>query len=261
MPTDEDRDALALLTARVMTPARPSLAACLRQITGAPDAACDLAAASRDPLQSVVSWLCGRGRAWPGHQDPREAWEVLCPAAWVTDAARGFVGADEAWRDSPPDLGAALTLASDPEGVLAAEDLARVVVQELRAVMPELASPRDGGFDRVWRVVPARAWRAPYTRAAGDIAGALRHEALAAWLPGGAVTEAHEVEVRAVRAGAMPRVGGCGWDASVIAAWSLAARGTAREGLFTALRALWSTGYALEQVRGGACVLVAPRVG
>lgn len=257
--TDDDREALARLTAGVMSPTRPRLAACLRQLSGAPDAVCDAAALRPEPLRAVVSWLCGRDRAWPGHQDPREAWEVLCPAAWAGDTARGFVGADNAWRTTPADLNAALTLAADPEGVLAAEDLARVVATELRGVIPDVGDA-GAGFDRVWRVVDARAWRAPYTRAGpGGARGALRHDALHSLLAADLLRDADEL-ARAVRAGAMPRVGGCGWDASVVARWSLAARGTAREGLFAALRALWCTGYALEQVDGGACVLVAPRV-
>lgn len=111
--------------------------------------------------------------------DPREAWEALCTTLdlydWVGDARRGFgcpdcrrsaagereVFGQYGWYERhdcdtcdgadslphPPTVAACVALASDPEGVLTAEALAREAAARV--------APIDPPHRVVWRVVPA----------------------------------------------------------------------------------------------------------
>lgn len=80
---------------------------------------------SRPRLKAVRAALAGL-------TDTREAWEVLSardllPMSWLDDRARRFrKGRDKVW---PPSMSAVMTFASDPDGVMRAEELAREVVR------------------------------------------------------------------------------------------------------------------------------------
>jgi hypothetical protein len=94
---------------------------------------------SRKGLDVVVEAL-------EGVSDGDEAWEVLAarsliPMAWAGDESRSFrAEARDRWGrmrratvTSPPDVRSAIALATDPDGVLAAERLAREFASSLRA--------------------------------------------------------------------------------------------------------------------------------
>lgn len=84
--------------------------------------------------------------ALEGVSDGEEAWEVLAaraliPIEWAGDESRSFRGGTrDRWGRvrratvaSPPDVPSAVTLAADPDGVLAAERLTREFASSLRA--------------------------------------------------------------------------------------------------------------------------------
>jgi hypothetical protein len=90
--------------------------------------------------------LTAVARAVEGLSDGAEAWETLAarsviPVEWAGDQARSFRGATrDRWGrvrrtvdEAPPDVQSAVSLATDPDGLLAAERLAREFASSLRA--------------------------------------------------------------------------------------------------------------------------------
>lgn len=120
-----------------------SLAAFLpAQIPGWPDYD-EVARSLMRPTQKGIEAVTA---ALDGVSDGDEAWEVLAaraliPVDWAGDESRSFRGGvRDRWGklrratvSSPPDVQSAITLAVDPDGVLAAERLAREFASSLRA--------------------------------------------------------------------------------------------------------------------------------
>jgi hypothetical protein len=208
--------------------------------------------------------------ALKGVTDGEEAWEVLAargiiPLDWPGDGSRSFRGRTRDPRGRParsstrhpPDVASALALGSDPDGVLAAERLAREFAATLgdwdvqepthfawevldrRGMFDALRGPWPGALERALRRIPLttpeRAW------AEGRAAAAASVEGQDAYVPAGlrealSLTELWRVMVelgaRFVR------------DASTPASWH-GARAADVPCAFAALLGLWEIGYGL----------------
>ncbi len=222
-------------------------------------------------------------RAVEGVSDGPEAWEVLAaraliPVEWAGDTSRSFRGgARDRWGrmrrtvlDAPPDVRSAISLATDPDGMLAAERLAREFAASLRAWNQREPSHFE------WAVLDRRGmldvYRGPWP---AQLERALRKISLStaerAWAEGRAATAANVewsdtyvpaglrealslaefwrvmVEIRASfpQEDPVPEA----WQGEPVANVSCA---------LAALLSLWSLGYALVSFDGERAQLAAP---
>ncbi|MFO0557455.1 MAG: hypothetical protein U0269_05500 [Polyangiales bacterium] len=132
-----------------LRPRRPRLADALEVVTGIERALIDQALAHRwsvrfDKHHCSLHWVSRDARGAPlarvemapkdRVRDPREAWELLAgrgviPDDWVGTNARRFARGQ--YASAPPTLAGVVAIASDPEGVLEVERLAREVAGRL----------------------------------------------------------------------------------------------------------------------------------
>lgn len=241
------------LSRALFAPRRARLVEVLGTLTGADREACAEVADLPDPFRKLLARHVGAERqTWSGHVDPREAWEAVAPPAWTEDPRRRFADLDDlaSARPWPPSLHAVVTLACDPDGMRAAEELAGEFLASASRAWG-LPLPADGAL--VWCAVSPRRWRAALPTGRGGVPWS---EMLDPPSPERAADA--EEAARLVRAGAVQRVGGCAWDASAVARAELLARSPDAAGAFAALRGIWSVGYALDRVTDAGCVLVAP---
>ncbi len=137
------------LSRSALRPPQPQLAAAIEVVTGIDRAIIDAALASEWKLlffkhHAQLEWVDrdARGARYsrvdkaPSDRlrDPLEAWEMLAgrgliPDDWVGSNARRFARGQRA--AAPASLAGAIALASDPEGVLEAERLAREIAGRL----------------------------------------------------------------------------------------------------------------------------------
>jgi hypothetical protein len=153
-----------------LRPPRPRMADVLEVVTGIHRSTIDEAMSARrwhigfDSHRSTLEWVVFAGGRWTTKvvtekqqcvTDPREAWELLSsrgviPDDWVGTNARRFARGLRA--ATPPTMGGVVAIASDPEGVLEAERLAREVAGRLN----------EWGVGRaprvVWHVDDALRW-------------------------------------------------------------------------------------------------------
>lgn len=147
-----------------LRPPRPRLREALGAVTALDDALLDEALAAGSftwTAQNGLEWQTRgpdgairprwSGRPRQGAGSPAEAWECLAARGVIPD---GWVGATHERRfhwshdgATPSDIRACIALASDPEGVIEVEGLAREMVQRLA---PWLS---DRGVRVLWKVV------------------------------------------------------------------------------------------------------------
>jgi hypothetical protein len=251
------------------------------EIPGWPDydeVAARLMQPRRRALEGVTSAL-------DGVTDGAEAWEVLAarsliPVEWPGDGARSFRGGlRDRWGRvrrtavaDPPDVASAIALAADPDGVLAAERLAREFASTLRAwdqrepthfewavldrrgMLDVYRGPWPSQLEvalrRIRLSTPERAW------AEGRAATAANVEWTDSYVPAGlreALSLAEfwrvmvELDARFPQSEPVPE----SWQGERVASVPCA---------FAALLSLWELGYALVSFDGERAHLAAPMV-
>lgn len=259
---DLDLERVRSIADRVFRPARPLLARCLAQVTTAPQAMIEreLEVDPKDPFAAALALVVRPDEGWNGPTSGREAWETVAPMEWLSDDRRRFERSGEA----PLTVRNAVALASDPEGVIAAENLARSFADRCHGLLRTGVSTQSVG----WQFVDARRYRSRFCARAkarsGDQIFAAAcdrvNQESADRARTSALTPAVTEAIDAVRARVLSKVGPVAWDASALLGWHLRLIAHEIPSPFEPLVALWELGYALDELTDERTVLVAANV-
>jgi hypothetical protein len=205
--------------------------------------------AARQLVQTVDS-------AWPGVTSGKEAWETIAPSEWTQHAHRRF----ERGGEAPASVGDAVAIASDPEGIVAAEALAKQFLSLASRALKLDASPPLV----CWRVTEPKKFRARFCSRSATYTGDSLYRALSTSAT--AVTERARFSMQPDLATALQTLqvtvarqwGPVAWDICALLKWHEMSGALGIESPFDALIALWESGYALDDVEPERIVLVAP---
>lgn len=214
----------------------------------------------KDPFAAALALVVRVDEGWNGPTSGREAWETVAPMEWLSDDRRRFERSGEA----PLTVRNAVALASDPEGVSAAETLARSFANECHGLLATGVSSASIG----WQFVDVRRYRSRFCARARARSGEMIFAAAcdrvkkesAERARTSALTPAVTEAIDAVRAQVLSRIGPVAWDVSALLGWHLRLLSHEIPSPFESLVALWELGYALDELTDERTVLVASNV-
>lgn len=246
---------------KLFSPRRSQLVRCLAQVTTASEKAVAeaLVIDPVDKLKAARQLVQTSDGAWPGVASGREAWETIAPVEWVGATHRRF----ERGGEAPASVGDAVALASDPEGVSAAEALVRQFASMAdRALSLEIPTETVG-----WRIVDPRRFRARFcARSTGKTGDALfrawctKHKLAPKDLQNTTISADLVLPLQALQAAIIRQWGPVAWDVVALLKWHDMTSVLRIPSPFAPLIALWESGYGFDELVDGRAILVAPTV-